>query len=190
MGWVSTHTRWRGRRRERDGGMEGWGKRGRGGWIRWTLLFFNRVWLKMILSPFENSLRGCEGTQWPATKTWTRTCDLMSRVYVLQLCLETQPWGEKTDWLCVPLMPFRYAEAPQGQREVSCKTFEIPNTRTCANNDTLILSLSASFPEVRANPWSSTVYAFNKAFGMNAISHAYKHTREMREILWINLAMP
>lgn len=51
----------------------------------------------------------------------------------------------------VPLMPFRYAAAPRGQRQVSHE----------ANIDTLILSLSTSFSEVRANPCSSTVYAFN-----------------------------
>lgn len=57
---------------------------------------------------------------WPATKviSWSAVCAPQ-----LKHKKESHPWTTR-----LPLMPSRYAEAPQGQCEVPCKVFEIPNT--------------------------------------------------------------
>lgn len=58
-------------------------------------------------------------------------------------------------------MPVRYAEAPRGQREEPCEPFAIPNTRVCANVDTLIFLC----PHVFSSAAKSVLircYAFNK----------------------------
>lgn len=97
--------------------------------------------------------------------------DLRQRtVWVQNVSVEEKiPWRDY-----VPLMPLRYAEAPQGQCEEPYEAFEIRNTHMEKHRHTHPFFIPVFF-EVQTNPCSSTVYAFNKACCVNAISNALKH---------------
>lgn len=87
---------------------------------------------------------------------------------------KTHPWTHR---LC-PSNAFYLCRGTTGSAWSVFQAFETPNTHVCKHRHTHPFFI-LSFSQVRANPWLSTVYAFNKPCRVNAISHAYKCTLEM-----------
>ena len=119
MGRVSTHTRWRGRRREieRGGGIERSVNKGGWGWRAWTCV---SLVTSFSISKFTNN------------KGRYLSSQLRFGVCVPQ---NENTWM-KAGELYAALMLFSYAAAPQGQREVCCEPSKIPNTHTQAHAQT------------------------------------------------------